>query len=99
MIEFDDSLKSQTKKLIKNKNTMIYMVNILVFVGNNYFSFKNNIEYIWVKFMQANKMTKKSIEIFFKNLNLAMMQKHLNYKNVNKIKALLIELLYSKVIW
>lgn len=73
MIEFDDSLKSQTKKLIKNKNTIVYMANILVFVGHNYFSFKSNIEYTWVKFIQANKITKKSIEIFFKNLDLVIM--------------------------
>lgn len=42
-------------------------------------------------------MTKKSIKILFHNLNLALMQEHLSYKNINKIMALLIKLSYVKV--
>lgn len=49
--------------------------------------------------MQANKMRKRSITIFFNNLNFISMQKHLNYKNINKIRVLLTKLPYSKVTW
>lgn len=38
------------------------------------------------------------MKMFFNNSNLAFIQKHLNYKHMNKIKALLTELLYNKVI-
>lgn len=35
--------------------------------------------------MLGNKMTKRSIEMFFNNSNLALMQKYLSYKNINEI--------------
>lgn len=37
--------------------------------------------------------------IFFTNPDLASMQEHLNYKNIDKMKALLIELPNSKITW
>ncbi len=37
--------------------------------------------------------------IFVLNLTLALMQKHLSFKNIDKIRALLIELPYDKVTW
>ena len=37
--------------------------------------------------------------ILFTNPNLAYMRKHLSYNNIDKIKSLLIKLLYDKVIW
>ncbi len=49
--------------------------------------------------MQASKMTKGSMTIFFSNHTLAPMRKHLSYKNVDEMRALLIELPYSKVTW
>lgn len=49
--------------------------------------------------MQASKMTKRSIIIFFINLNLVFMQEYLSYKNMNKMEALLIKLSYGKIIW
>ena len=49
--------------------------------------------------MQTSKMPKRSMTMFFTNLNLALMQAHLSYKNVDKIRALLTELLYTRVIW
>ena len=47
--------------------------------------------------MQANKITKRSMTISFSNPTLAPMQKHLNYKNMGKIRALLTKLQYGKV--
>ena len=47
--------------------------------------------------MQDSKMTKKSIGIFFNNPDLASMQEHLSYKNVDEMKALLTKLLYGKI--
>lgn len=37
--------------------------------------------------------------MFFNKLNLAPMQEHLSYKNVDKMSVLLIKLPYSKIIW
>lgn len=37
--------------------------------------------------------------IFFINSNLALIQKHLSYKNVNKMKISLTKLPYNKVIY
>ena len=36
---------------------------------NNCLLFKNNVEYKWARFMQASKMTKKSMIILFSNPN------------------------------
>ena len=47
--------------------------------------------------MQVSKMTKKLITMFLSNPTLAPIWEHLSYKNVDKIKALLTELLYNKV--
>lgn len=60
------------------------MANMLIIVNNNYFLFKNNVEYAWAKFIQANKM-------------LVSMRKYLSYNKKNKIKTLLTKLLYSKI--
>ena len=43
-------------------------------------------------------MTKRLMTMFFSNPTLALMREHQNYKNMDKIKALLTELLYGKVI-
>ena len=66
---------------------------------DNYLLFKTNVEYKQAKFMQASKMTKRLITIFFSNPTLAPMWEHLSYKNVDKMRALLTELPYDKVIW
>lgn len=47
--------------------------------------------------MQVSKMIKNLITMFITNPNLASMQKHLSYINVDKIKAFLTKLPYSKV--
>ncbi len=49
--------------------------------------------------MQASKITKGLMTMFFSNPTLTLMQEYLSYKKVDKIWALLTELLYSKVIW
>ncbi len=49
--------------------------------------------------MQASKMTKRSMRMFFSNPTLAPMREHLSYKNVDGMKALLTELPYGKVTW
>ena len=47
--------------------------------------------------MQASKIIKKLMIIFFINPNLAFMKKCLSYKNINKMRILLIKLLYDKI--
>ena len=49
--------------------------------------------------MQATKITKGLMTMFFSNPILTPMQKHLSSKNVDKMKILLTELLYSKITW
>ncbi len=66
---------------------------------DNRLPFKNNIEYKWARFMQASKMTKGSMTMSFSNPTLSPMLEHLSYKNVDKMRALLIELPYDKVTW
>ena len=66
---------------------------------DNCLLFKKNIEYKWARFIQASKISKRLIIMFFSNLTLALIPKHLSYKNVDKIKIPLIKLLYDKVNW
>ena len=75
------------------------MINIADILGDasNCLLFKNNVEYKWVRFIQGSKMRKGLMTIFFSNPTLALMQEYLSYKNINKIKVLLTELLYSNV--
>ncbi len=49
--------------------------------------------------MQASKMTKGLMIMFFSNPTLASMWEHLSYKNVDKMKTLLTKLPYGKVTW
>lgn len=62
---------------------MVDMTNILVINNNNYFLSKNNVEYAQARFMQASQIIKRLMIMFFAKLNLAFMQKYLNYKNIN----------------
>lgn len=77
---------------------MVYMADILIEVINNYLPVKNNVEYAQEKFMQTSKMSKKAMDMIFNNSDLAPIQEHLSYKNIDELKALLIELAYGKVI-
>ncbi len=65
--------------------------------ADNKLPLKNNVEYEWARFIQASKMTKGSMIMFFSNPTLTPMREHLRYKNVDEMRALLIELPYSKV--
>ena len=47
--------------------------------------------------MQASKIIKKLIAIFFNNFDMVVILKYQSYKNVDKIKALLTKLLYDKI--
>lgn len=47
--------------------------------------------------MQISKILKKSIDMFFNNLYLILIQQYLSYENVKKIKSLLIKPLYVKI--
>lgn len=67
------------------------MENILVDVNNNYHPFRLNIDFAQAKFLPTSKISKKSIYIFFSNLDLTSMQEQLSYKNVDKMQALFIE--------
>ena len=75
------------------------MANITNIPSNagNWLPDKNIVEYKWVRFLQANKITKKLMTIFFNNPILPPMQKYLTYKNMDKIKAWLTELPYDKI--
>ena len=42
--------------------------------------------------MQDSKITKRSMGMFFNNLDLAPMREYLSYKNVDEMKALLTKL-------
>lgn len=48
--------------------------------------------------MQANKMTKESIAIFFINSDLVSIPNYLSNKNIDNIRILLTKLLYGKVV-
>ena len=76
---------------------MVYLADTPVILNNNGLPYKNNIEYTRAKFMQDSKITKRSIGMFFNNPDLVSMRKHLSYKIIDEIKALLIELPYGKV--
>lgn len=47
--------------------------------------------------MQVSKRTKRLMTIFFINPKLVPMWEYLNYKNVDKMKALLTKLSYGKI--
>ena len=78
---------------------MVYIADIPFKQNNNCFLFKNKIKYARVEFMQISKILKKSIDMFFNNPNLAPIQQHLSYTNIDKIRMLLTKLPYNKVIW
>ena len=84
-IEFNDGKRRQAGMPVDNENTMAYMADISIEQDNNGFSFENNVKYAWAKFMQTSKMSKRSMGMFFNNLNLAPMQQHLSYKNVDEM--------------
>ncbi len=75
------------------------MVDIVDILDNmdNFLPFKNNVKYKLIKFMQVSKMTKMSIIMFFSNPTLTPIQEYLSYKNVDKMRVLLIKLPYNKI--
>ncbi len=99
VIKFTNSERRQAGEPVGDDEVMAYLADKPVVLNNNGLPFKNNVEYAWVKFMQDNKMTKKSMGMFFNNPDLAPMRKHLSYKNVDEMRALLTELPYGKVSW
>lgn len=50
------------------------MKDKLVNVDNNCYPFINNVNYIWAKYLQASKILKGLMNIFFSNSDLAPMQ-------------------------
>lgn len=48
------------------------MKNILIDLNNNYYLFKNNIDYTYTNFLQSSKISKKLVNIFFNNHNLTL---------------------------
>lgn len=72
MINFDDSQSEQAKELIGYEHVIISTTNIFDIKNNNHFLFKNNVEYIWIRSMQASIMIKKLIIMFFNNPDLAL---------------------------
>ena len=94
-IKFDDSQGEQANKPMEDKDTMVYMKNILVDVNNNCPLFRHNVDYAWAKFLQVSTMLKESMGIFFSNSDLAFIQQWLSYKKVDQIRALFTELPYD----
>lgn len=50
---------------------MAIMTNILIDQNNNCLLYKNRMKYIKAKIIQARKMSKRLMDIFFNNPNLA----------------------------
>lgn len=98
LIKFGDNKIRQARKLVGYEDVVTNQSNIPFDKDNNRLPFKNNVEYTQARFMQASKMMKKSMIIFFTNSNLAYMREYFSYKNLKKMKVLLIELPYIKVI-
>ncbi len=98
LIWFNNNKKGQVGEPIIGEDVIANIADIPGDVDNR-LPFKNNAEYEWARFMQTSKMTKGSMTMFFSNLTLASMRNHLNYKNVNKMRALWTKLPYGKVIW
>ncbi len=99
VIGFTNSEKKQAEEPVRDEEVMAYLVDKPVILNDNGFPFKNNVKYVWAKFMQDSKMTKGSMGMFFNNPDLAPLQEHLSYKNVDEMRALLTKLPYGKVTW
>ncbi len=98
LIRFNDGKRGQVGELVGDKDAMADVADIPGDADNR-LPFKNNVEYEWARFMQASKMTKRSMTMFFSNPTLASMREHLSYKNMDEMWALLTELTYGKVTW
>lgn len=51
------------------------MEDIVMNIDNNCYLFKKNVDYAQSKFLQASKMSKRLMGIFFSNPDFALMQK------------------------
>ena len=99
IIGFTNSKRGQAGEPVDDQKFMTYLADKPIILNDNGLLFKSNVEYAWAKFMQDSKMTNRSMEMFFNNLDLAPMLEYLSYKSVDEIKALLTKLPYGKVIW
>ena len=99
VVGFTKSKKGQAGELVGDKEFMAYLADKAIVLNNNGILFKNNVEYIWAKFMQDSKIIKESMGMFSNNPDLALIWEYLSYQSVNSMRALLTELLYGKVIW
>ena len=50
-MKFGDNRKRRAKELVRYEDIIVNMVNILVIEDNNCLLFKNNVEYIWARFI------------------------------------------------
>ncbi len=98
LIRFNDGSRGQVGELVEDEDAIADVPDIPGDADNR-LPFKKNVEYESARFMQAGKMTKGSMTMFFSNSILAPMREHLNYKNMDEMKALLTKLPYGKVIW
>lgn len=76
VIRFITSKRKQIGDPVGNKKIIVYLIDILVILNNNGLLFKNNIEYIWKKFIQDNKITKRLMRMFFNNPDLTLIENH-----------------------
>lgn len=81
-IKFGNSKRRQARKQVRYEDVMVSISNILVIEINNCLWFKNNIKYVKIKFIQANKITKELMTILFTNLNLTLIRKYQGYNNI-----------------
>ena len=82
-------------EVVGDEKFMGCFADIPVIFNDNGLPFKNNVEYAKAKFMQDNKMTKRSIGIFFNNPDLALIWEYLSYKSVDEMRALLTKFIES----
>ena len=99
VIGFTNSEKKQAEEPVRDEEVMPYLADKPVVLNDNSSPFKNNVKYVWAKFMQESKMTKGSMGMLFNNPDLAPIREHLSYKNVDEMRALLTKLPYGKVTW
>ena len=59
---------------MEDEDTMAYIEDVPVDIDNNCYPFRHGVDYAWAKILQASKMLKESMGMFFRNLDLALMQ-------------------------
>lgn len=51
LTKFDDSKRGHVGILVRYEDVIVNIANILIIENNNYLLFKNNVEYVWARFI------------------------------------------------